>query len=41
VNAAWGGLLTARAKAKGAKGIVVDGRIRDLAEIREDLMPVS
>ncbi|CAI2189853.1 4736_t:CDS:2 [Funneliformis geosporum] len=39
VNAAWGGLMTARVKAKGANGIVVDGRIRDLAEIREEGIP--
>ncbi|GBB91576.1 hypothetical protein RclHR1_18960001 [Rhizophagus clarus] len=36
VSAAWGRLMTARIKAKGANGIVVDGRIRDLAEIREE-----
>ncbi|GES98730.1 RraA-like protein [Rhizophagus clarus] len=39
VSAAWGRLMTARIKAKGANGIVVDGRIRDLAEIREEGIP--
>ncbi|CAO3666563.1 unnamed protein product [Rhizopus stolonifer] len=39
-NAVWGGLMTARAKAKGVKGVVVDGRVRDLNEHREMKFPV-
>jgi len=33
-NAVWGGLMTARAKVQGIKGVVIDGRCRDLAEHR-------
>ncbi|KAH9448995.1 hypothetical protein Pst134EB_019836 [Puccinia striiformis f. sp. tritici] len=33
-SAVWGGLMTARAKLKGIKGVVIDGRCRDLAEHR-------
>ncbi|OAV88595.1 hypothetical protein PTTG_01515 [Puccinia triticina 1-1 BBBD Race 1] len=33
-SAVWGGLMTARAKIKGIKGVVIDGRCRDLAEHR-------
>ncbi|GAA5795392.1 ribonuclease E inhibitor RraA/Dimethylmenaquinone methyltransferase [Helicostylum pulchrum] len=33
-NAVWGGLMSARAKAKGVKGVVIDGRVRDLSEHR-------
>ncbi|PLW16229.1 hypothetical protein PCANC_12528 [Puccinia coronata f. sp. avenae] len=33
-SAVWGGLMTARAKAKGIKGVVIDGRCRDLVEHR-------
>lgn len=40
-NAVWGGLMTARAKAKGVKGVVVDGRVRDLNEHREMKFPVK
>ncbi|KAG0300070.1 hypothetical protein BGZ98_009510 [Dissophora globulifera] len=40
VNAVWGGLMTARAQVKGALGVVVDGRIRDLNEQREAGFPV-
>ncbi|KAG0246331.1 hypothetical protein BGX31_002942 [Mortierella sp. GBA43] len=40
VNAVWGGLMTARAQARGALGVVVDGRIRDLNEQREAGFPV-
>ncbi|KAJ3342521.1 hypothetical protein HDU83_006067 [Entophlyctis luteolus] len=35
-NAYFGGLLCARAVAAGARGAVVDGRVRDLAEICEN-----
>ena len=40
VNAVYGGLMTARAKAQGAVGTVVDGRIRDLQEHRDSEYPV-
>ncbi|PHZ08752.1 RraA-like protein [Rhizopus microsporus ATCC 52813] len=39
-NAVWGGLMSARAKAKGAKGVVIDGRVRDLNEHRQMQFPV-
>ncbi|KAG0050781.1 hypothetical protein BGZ83_004442 [Gryganskiella cystojenkinii] len=39
-NAVWGGLMTARAQVKGALGVIVDGRIRDLNEQREAGFPV-
>ncbi|KAI9260827.1 ribonuclease E inhibitor RraA/Dimethylmenaquinone methyltransferase [Sporodiniella umbellata] len=39
-NAVWGGLMTARAKAKKVKGVVVDGRVRDLNEHRQMGFPV-
>jgi len=39
-NAVWGGLMTAGAKTRGVRGVVVDGRVRDLAEQREDGFPV-
>lgn len=32
--------MNARAKQRGVKGIVVDGRIRDLEELRADGLPV-
>ncbi|KAF9978461.1 hypothetical protein BGZ65_007001 [Modicella reniformis] len=40
VNAVWGGLMTTRAQVRGALGVVVDGRIRDLNEQREAGFPV-
>ncbi|RIA97722.1 ribonuclease E inhibitor RraA/Dimethylmenaquinone methyltransferase [Glomus cerebriforme] len=40
INAVWGGLMNTRAKILGAKGVVVDGRIRDLEELRSDGIPV-
>lgn len=40
-SAAWGGLMTARAQFRGVKGVVVDGRCRDLAEHREAGFPVG
>lgn len=40
VNAVWGGLMTTRAQVKGALGVIVDGRIRDLNEQREAGFPV-
>ncbi|TFK68693.1 RraA-like protein [Pluteus cervinus] len=33
-NAVWGGLMTAGAQARGAAGVIVSGRCRDLAEQR-------
>jgi hypothetical protein len=39
--AVWGGLMSARAKTKKCQGVVVDGRIRDLAEHRTMQFPVS
>ena len=33
--ALWGGLLTQAALSKGAAGVVIDGAVRDIAEIRE------
>eukprot|EP01104_Vermistella_antarctica_P002713 TRINITY_DN12931_c0_g1_i1.p1 TRINITY_DN12931_c0_g1~~TRINITY_DN12931_c0_g1_i1.p1 ORF type:complete len:270 (+),score=38.63 TRINITY_DN12931_c0_g1_i1:104-913(+) len=40
VNANWGGLLSARAKHLGGKGVVLDGRCRDLQEHRAMKFPV-
>ncbi|KAL3462655.1 ribonuclease E inhibitor RraA/Dimethylmenaquinone methyltransferase, partial [Aspergillus heterothallicus] len=34
VNAVYGGLMTLRAQALGAAGVVIDGRVRDLGEHR-------
>ncbi|OZJ03614.1 hypothetical protein BZG36_03703 [Bifiguratus adelaidae] len=39
-NAVWGGLMMARAKQRGAKGVIVDGRVRDILEQRADKFPV-
>ncbi|KAJ0103952.1 hypothetical protein J7T55_010969 [Diaporthe amygdali] len=39
-NAVYGGLMTARAKALGAVGSVIDGRFRDLHEQREQGFPI-
>ncbi|KAH8551646.1 ribonuclease E inhibitor RraA/Dimethylmenaquinone methyltransferase [Umbelopsis sp. PMI_123] len=39
-NAVWGGLMSARAKTLNVQGVVVDGRIRDLAEHRGMQIPV-
>lgn len=39
-SAVWGGLMTARAQSIGVKGVVLDGRCRDLAEHRESGFPV-
>jgi regulator of RNase E activity RraA len=40
INAVYGGLMTHRARASGAVGTIVDGRIRDLQEHREMNFPV-
>jgi regulator of RNase E activity RraA len=39
-NAVWGGLMSTRAQVLGAKGVVVDGRIRDLIEHEQLKFPV-
>lgn len=39
-NAVWGGLMSARAQAKGVHGVIIDGRVRDLNEHREMKFPV-
>lgn len=39
-TALWGGLTTMAARLKGIEGVVVDGAIRDMAEIRRDVLPV-
>jgi len=40
VNAVYGGLMSHRAKASGAAGSIIDGRIRDLQEHRDIGYPV-
>jgi regulator of RNase E activity RraA len=40
VNAVYGGLMTLRAQALGAAGVVIDGRVRDLGEHRALKFPV-
>jgi regulator of RNase E activity RraA len=40
-NAVYGGLMSTRARARGAVGTVVDGRFRDLDEQRALDYPVS
>jgi len=39
-SAVWGGLMTARAQSLGVRGVVIDGRCRDLGEHRESAFPV-
>ena len=39
-TALWGGLTTLSASRKGLAGVVVDGAIRDLADIRASKLPV-
>jgi regulator of RNase E activity RraA len=38
-TALWGGLLTQAALSRGIAGVVVDGGVRDIAEIREAGLP--
>ncbi len=38
-TALWGGLLTQAALSRGAAGVVVDGAVRDVAELRENRFP--
>lgn len=40
VNAVYGGLMSLRARALGAAGVVIDGRVRDLGEHRALNFPV-
>ena len=39
-TALWGGITTLAARLKGVAGVVIDGAIRDIAEIRRDRLPV-
>ncbi len=39
-TALWGGIITNAARLKGLAGVVIDGAIRDSAEIRVDSLPV-
>ncbi|KDQ57445.1 hypothetical protein JAAARDRAFT_35160 [Jaapia argillacea MUCL 33604] len=39
-NAVWGGLMTAGAQARGAIGVIISGRCRDLSEHRALTFPV-
>lgn len=41
ICAAIGGIMAARMKLLGVKGVVVSGRVRDLAELRASNLPVS
>lgn len=38
-TAVWGGILHTAAKARGAAAIVIDGAMRDVAEVRESGLP--
>jgi regulator of RNase E activity RraA len=38
-TALWGGLLTQAALSRGAAGVVIDGAVRDIAEVRETGFP--
>jgi regulator of RNase E activity RraA len=40
-SACWGGLMSTRAQYLGAKGVVIDGRMRDINEHKEMKFPVS
>ena len=39
-TALWGGIITEAARRKGLAGVVIDGAVRDSAEIAEDPLPV-
>ncbi|CAG9936178.1 unnamed protein product [Clonostachys rosea f. rosea IK726] len=39
-SACWGGLMSTRAQYLGAKGVVIDGRMRDINEHKEMKFPV-
>jgi 4-hydroxy-4-methyl-2-oxoglutarate aldolase len=40
VNAMWGNLVTTAASARGVAGAIVDGNVRDMADIRRSHFPV-
>lgn len=40
-NACWGGLMTLGAKGRGALGVVVNGRVRDVGEHQREGFPVG
>ncbi|GHJ84612.1 hypothetical protein NliqN6_1014 [Naganishia liquefaciens] len=40
VNAVWGGLMSAGARSRGLKGVIINGRCRDIAEHRRLGFPV-
>lgn len=40
VNAVYGGLMSLRAQILGAKGVIIDGRVRDVQEHRDLGFPV-
>ena len=39
-TAVWGGIMTCAAKARGVAALVVDGSVRDAAELRQSGLPV-
>ena len=39
-RAVWGGILNSRAMLKKINGVVVDGAVRDIAELRDMPLPV-
>ena len=39
-TALWGGITSITARLKGVEGVVIDGAIRDVAEIRRERLPV-
>ena len=39
-TALWGGITTICARLKGVQGVVIDGALRDVAEIRRETLPV-
>lgn len=41
INAVLGGIMAFRMKVRGAKGVVVSGRVRDMGELAQTEMPVS
>src|SRR5699024_10925695 len=39
-KALWGGIMSTMAKVKGVKGLITDGMVRDIGEIRELEFPI-
>jgi 3-hexulose-6-phosphate synthase/6-phospho-3-hexuloisomerase len=39
-TALWGAITTTSARLKGLEGVVIDGAIRDVAQVRRDRLPV-